>query len=198
MNTEADLQQLKDEPFDLLRAIEQRGLKAASASIGQQENDWNGLAFRLGGETFVCARADVKELLVYPDAVTRIPGGKTWLTGLANIRGQLLPVVDLKAFLGGAKTRPGRDTRLVVVNHRDLPAGMVVDEVVGFRRFKNDQHLEQAPETRVRCERYLQGAFAQDTETWPVFSLLRLVESSQFLQAATTADDVAPPERQVG
>ena len=198
MNTETDLQELRSEPFDLLCAMEQRGLKAASESVGQQENDWNGLAFRLGAETFVCARGDLKELLVYPDAVTRIPGGKTWLTGLANIRGQLLPVVDLKAFLGGGTTRPGRDTRLIVVNHRDLPAGMVVDEVVGFRRFVSDERLEQAPETAVRCERYLQGAFAQDTETWPVFSLLRLVESPQFLQAATTADDVAPPERQVG
>ena len=198
MNIEIDLQELRSKPFDLLRAMEQRGLQAASESIGQQENDWNGLAFRLGAETFVCARGDLKELLVYPDAVTRIPGGKAWLTGLANIRGQLLPVVDLKAFLGGGTTKPGRDTRLIVVNHRDLPAGMVVDEVVGFRRFRNDQHLEKTPETAVRCERYLQGAFAQDTETWPVFNLLHLVESPQFLQAATTAGDVAPPERQVG
>ena len=198
MNSQTDLMALKNEPFELLRQMEKRGIRVASESIGQQENDWNGLAFRLGAETFVCARGDLKELLVYPDAVTRIPGSKSWLTGLANIRGQLLPVVDLKAFLGGATTKPGRDTRLIVVNHRDLPAGMVVDEIIGFRRFANDQRLENAPETVVRCERYLQGAFSQDTETWPVFSLLRLVESPQFLQAATSAEDVASPEQQVG
>lgn len=198
MTTGTDLRELKDAPFDLLRAMEHRGIKAASESVGQQQNEWNGLAYRLGDETFVCAREDVKELLVYPDALTRIPGAKGWLTGLANIRGQLLPVVDLKAFLGGATTRPGRDTRVIVVNHRDLPAGMVVDEVIGFRRFRSDQRLEQAPETKVRCERYLQGAFSQETEMWPVFSLLRLVESQQFLQAGKVSDDAAPREQKVG
>lgn len=198
MTTGTDLRELKDAPFDLLRAMEHRGIKAASESVGQQQNEWNGLAYRLGDETFVCAREDVKELLVYPDALTRIPGAKGWLTGLANIRGQLLPVVDLKAFLGGATTRPGRDTRVIVVNHRDLPAGMVVDEVIGFRRFRSDQRLEQAPETMVRCERYLQGAFSQETEMWPVFSLLRLVESQQFLQAGKVSDEAAPREQKVG
>jgi twitching motility protein PilI len=198
MTASTDLRELKDAPFDLLRAMENRGIKAASESVGQQQNEWNGLAYRLGDETFVCAREDVKELLVYPDAITRIPGAKGWLTGLANIRGQLLPVVDLKAFLGGATTRPGRDTRVIVVNHRDLPAGMVVDEVIGFRRFRSDQRLDQAPETAVRCERYLQGAFSQETEMWPVFSLLRLVESQQFLQAGKAPDDAAPREQKVG
>ena len=74
MTTGTDLRELKDAPFDLLRAMEHRGIKAASESVGQQQNEWNGLAYRLGDETFVCAREDVKELLVYPDALTRIPG----------------------------------------------------------------------------------------------------------------------------
>ena len=73
-----------------------------------------------------------------------------------------------------------------------------MDEVIGFRRFRSDQRLEQAPETVVRCERYLQGAFSQETEMWPVFSLLRLVESQQFLQAGKVSDEAAPREQKVG
>lgn len=184
MHAEASLTELKGRPFDLLREMERRGMQAAAESVGLQDRDWNGLAFRLGEEGFVCAQDDVKEVLVYPSAVTRIPGAKNWLIGLANVRGQLLPVIDLKAFLGGAVSRPGRDTRVIVVNHRDVPAGLVVDQVAGFRRFQGDQRLTNSPETLVRCEKYLQGAFTQDTHTWPVFSLVSLVESSQFLQAA--------------
>ena len=51
------------------------------------------------------------------------------------MRGQLLPVVDLRAFLGSGATNTSRNTRVMVVNHREMPAGLVVDEVLGFRRF---------------------------------------------------------------
>ena len=112
-----------------------------------------------------------------------VPGSKNWILGLANIRGQLLPVIDLKAFLGGPATRPGRDTRIIWVNHRDVPAGLVVDEVLGFRRFPGDQRGQNVPEMVLRCERYLRGAFRHDVETWPVFDLAGLVQSAQFLKA---------------
>ena len=174
---------LREQPFDLLLALERFGMQAAEDSIGQEEHEWIGMAFRLGEQVFVSSRDEVREVLVYPDAVSRIPGAKSWLTGLANVRGQLLPVIDLQAFLGGAVTRSGRETRLIVVNHRDVPAGLVVDEVLGFRRFPGDDRNKDAPDTALRCERYLRGAFRQDSDNWPVFDLAALVESPQFLKA---------------
>lgn len=44
---------------------------------------------------------EVKEILNYPDGVTRVPGTQAWLLGMANIRGNLLPLIDLQQFLGG-------------------------------------------------------------------------------------------------
>lgn len=183
MNEGAALRELTSSPFDLLLEMERRGRRAAADSLGYREHEWVGLAFRLGEEIFVASREEVREILVYPEQMSRIPGAKAWLTGLANVRGQLLPVIDLKAFLGGAVTREGRDTRLIVVNHRDVPAGLVVDEVMGFRRFPSEHRVDQAPEAILRCERYLRGAFRQDSDTLPVFDLAGLVESPQFLKA---------------
>jgi len=181
--TEGSLHELIGTPFDLLREMEHRGRRAAADSLGQQEHEWIGLAFRLGDEVFVAARDEVREVLVYPDQITRIPGSKDWVTGLSNVRGQLLPIIDLKAFLGGAVSRPDRETRIVVVNHRDVPAGLVVDEVMGFRRFPGDLRDRIAPDTILRCDRYLRGAFRQESDTLPVFDLAGLVESPQFLKA---------------
>lgn len=159
MTESAELRELADSPFDLLRAMEQRGMRAAAENLDHRDHEWTGLAFRLGDQVFVAAREEVREVLVYPDLITRIPGSKNWITGLANVRGQLLPVIDLKAFLGGPVTRPGRETRIISVNHRDVPAGLVVDEVLGFRRFPGDRRGKNVPETVLRCERYLRGAF---------------------------------------
>ncbi len=183
MEAAIPLHTLKERPFELLREMERRGLQAASGSAVAGDEEWVGLAFRLGQENFVASRHDVREVMVYPDACTRIPGSKDWVRGLANVRGQLMPVIDFRAFLGGGTTRAGRDTRLVVVNHRDVPAGLIVDEVFGFRRFPPEQRVAESPETVLRCERYLDGAFRQDMDAWPIFNLTRLVESPQFLQA---------------
>ena len=60
----------------------------------------------MGGETFLVAREETREVLGYPAAITRIPGAKSWVKGLANVRGQLLPMLDLRQFLGSGATTP--------------------------------------------------------------------------------------------
>ena len=132
------------------------------------------------------AREETREVLAYPSVITRVPGAKSWIRGIANVRGQLLPVVDLRAFLGGGATSTGRSTRVLVANHRDVPAGLLVDEVLGFRRFNDAEFSAVPPPTIVRCDRYLAGAFRRGSESWPVFSLRTLLESPEFLQAAAS------------
>jgi twitching motility protein PilI len=139
----------------------------------------------MGGETFLVAREETREVLGYPAVVTRIPGAKSWVKGLANIRGQLLPMLDLRQFLGSGASASGRNTRVIVVNHRDVPAGLMVDEVLGFRRFAESEFNADAPPTVIRCDTYLAGAFRRGGEVWPVLSLKNLVESQSFLQAAS-------------
>jgi twitching motility protein PilI len=118
--------------------------------------------------------------------VTRVPGAKLWIRGLSNVRGQLLPIVDLRAFLGSGTTSVTRATRVLIANHRESPAGLVVDEVMGFRRFAESEFSTELPPTLIRCERYLAGAFKRGAEVWPVFSNRSLLESQQFLQAAAS------------
>ena len=139
----------------------------------------------MGGETFLAAREETREVLGHPAVITRIPGAKSWVKGLANVRGQLLPMLDLRQFLGSGATTPQRNTRVVVVNHREIPAGLVVDEVLGFRRFAESEFNPEAPPTVIRCDVYLAGAFRRGGEVWPVLSLRSLVESQSFLQAAS-------------
>lgn len=182
------LRSLRERPFDLLREIDRR---ARAAAQGQTEaaasgSEWVGVAFRLGGEAFLLAREETREVLAYPAAITRVPGARTWIRGLSNVRGQLLPVIDLRAFLGAGATAVTRTSRVLVANHREIPAGLVVDEVMGFRRFYEGEFSADLPPTLLRCERYLAGAFKRGAEVWPVFSVKTLLESPQFMQAAAS------------
>jgi twitching motility protein PilI len=181
------LRSLRDRPFELLKELEKRSRTVVAGGVAEADaaKEWVGVAFRMGGETFLIAREETREVLGYPTAVTRIPGARSWVKGLANVRGQLLPMLDLRQFLGSGATASGRNTRIIVVNHRDIPAGLMVDEVLGFRRFAETDFNPEPPPTVIRCDSYLAGAFRRGGEVWPVLSLKTLVESQSFLQAAS-------------
>src|SRR6202050_1528262 len=181
------LRSLRDRPFELLKELEKRSRTVAAGNVPEPGSgrEWVGVAFRRGGEPFPAAREEPGEFLGHPAVITRIPGAKSWVKGLANVRGQLMPMLDLRQFLGSGPTTSGRNTRIVVVNHRDIPAGLMVDEVLGFRRFAESEFNAEAPPTVIRCDSYLAGAFRRGGEVWPVLSLKSLVESQSFLQAAS-------------
>lgn len=185
MQPEPSLRALRDRPFELLLTLEQRARDiAAGAREGAAAQEWIGVAFRMGGETFLVERDEAREVMGVPSPITRVPGARHWIMGLANVRGQLLPVIDLKQYFGSGETVAGRNTRVIVVNHREIPAGLVVDEVLGFRRFAEREFNAESPPTLIRCEHYLSGSFRRGSEAWPVLSLRSLVESPAFLQGS--------------
>jgi len=186
MNKGVDLATLVEEPFDLLQELERRSrvALAGKGSSGGLSAEWVGVGFRIGQEQFVSSRREVREVLMLPETMTRVPGAKKWVLGIANLRGHLLPLIDLKMMLGSGRTSLKRSTRVISVNHREIPAGLVVDEVLGFRRFADNEFTETCPPTVVRCDRYLEGGYQRGHDVWPNFRLFNLVESSSFLQAA--------------
>lgn len=185
MSSSADLAALVEQPFELLAEMERRSRDAhAGQGSASMPAEWVGVGFRIGEERFVANREQVREVLMLPESMTRVPGASRWLLGIANLRGHLLPLVDLKLMLGSGRTTLRRTTRVISVNHREVPAGLVVDEVLGFRRFMDHEFANEAQETIVRCDRFLTGVYQRGDDSWPVFNLSDLVESNVFLQAS--------------
>ena len=102
MQESATLRSLRDRPYELLLELDRRARAAAQGKpeAAASGAEWVGIAFRLGGEAFLLAREETREVMGYPPSVTRVPGAKSWIRGLSNVRGQLLPVINVKAFLG--------------------------------------------------------------------------------------------------
>jgi twitching motility protein PilI len=182
----SELRSLREHPFELLREIEKRSRVAITGSPGDEASgdEWVGIGLRLGQERFVVSRNEVREVLMLPATLTRVPGAKPWIRGLANVRGHLLPIADLRGFLGAGVAGSDRATRVLVANSTEYPVGLVVDEVYGFRRFAQREHVAEFPYTALHCESYLQGAFRRGLEIWPVFSMERLLASRDFQRAA--------------
>lgn len=180
---------LIDEPFELLLELEGLARRAVAARTGdgRAADEWVGIGFKLGNEQFVAARTEIREVLPVPEQVTRVPNAKAWLRGIANVRGQLLTVVDLKNFLGAGGGMQSRQARMLLLASREVPTGLIVDEVTGFKRFGKGGYSDQPVAPMIRCERYLDGAFRRGSETWPRFSLAKLLNDEQFLHAGEAA-----------
>jgi len=185
MAESTDLAALVKQPFELLAEIERRSRKAHAGQGGVDlPAEWVGVGFRIGQDQFVADRDQVREVLMLPGSMTRVPGAKRWVLGIANLRGHLLPLIDVKMLLGSGRTTLRRISRVISVNHRDVPAGLVVDEVLGFRRFNDREFVDKWPQTALRCDRFVKGAYQRGADNWPIFGLYELVESNTFLQAA--------------
>ena len=85
---------------------------------------------RLGGCRYALPLTGVAEV-GRPPALTRVPGMPAWVAGVANWRGRVLAVLDLRPVLGAACPALDRRGRVVVLSHGGISAGLLVEAVVG-------------------------------------------------------------------
>lgn len=147
----------------LLHSIETRCLSHAVGLPKQAapEKNWDGVVFQIAGRCFATPMGDVSEILNHPAAVTKVPGTQPWIVGIANVRGNLLPIVDLQAFLLRRQTMRGRRSRVLVVNYEGLYSGLLVDPFVTIRRFYLSERLSQpmGPQIAESIEKYVDDTY---------------------------------------
>jgi len=82
--------------------------------------------FEVGGRTLAIDVAQLREVVRFREP-TPLPGAPEPVEGVIDLRGALVPVVDLGRVLGGERVRPGRRTRIAVAEVEGLVVGLVVD-----------------------------------------------------------------------
>lgn len=172
-------------PIALLYEIEQQS-KANAKGLPQQvdiKESWSGIGFRIGDINLVAPLDQVNEILHYPN-LTLLPGAKPWVKGVANIRGTLLPVMDLNGYLGKRLSVVGQKTRILVIKYEDMTVGVVVDEVMGLKHFRDEDKVTAVKKFDDSMRSYIQGAFRQTEVETLVFNLHALAVHPQFFQVA--------------
>ncbi len=84
--------------------------------------------FKLGREEYGVSILQVQEIKRISD-ITRVPHTPDYIKGVINLRGSVLPVIDLKNRLNLAQQAITEDTRIIIVKVEELSIGMVVDAV---------------------------------------------------------------------
>lgn len=173
------------EPFAALVALAQRSVEHARGLPAQIEvkPTWSGVGFTLAGQRCVAPMAEVAEVLVVP-AATRLPGVQPWVRGVANVRGRLLPLIDLEGFFGGQLGGNRKRQRVLVLEYGDLYTGLLVGEMHGMQHFPVDSFHNEPIEELAPMRPFLAGAYRVRDLDWAVFSPFRLARDTRFFNAA--------------
>lgn len=172
-------------PVEYLKAIEDgcRGSGSVTEETVDSADEWTGIAYRIGKNDLISQLGEVVEILDMPE-LSKVPLTQPWVRGVANIRGNLLPVIDLSGCLTGRISRITDKTRVLVINYNGFYSGLVVDEVLGLKHFLDDEYSVEEPDIDDFLKPYSQHLFRRGNQTWTIFSLHTLADSPQFLQAA--------------
>jgi len=170
-------------PFELLARYERLSLVHASGTQEKLEAPglWRGIGFRAASRLFVSGIDEISELLAVP-ALTPVPGTQAWLLGVANVRGNLVPVIDLARFLFGERTQVTERTRLLIVRQSGGSVALMVDEVFGQRTVDAEQRRLAEREDDPRLARFVEDRVGEPRLA--VLSMGKLVRAPDFRQAA--------------
>lgn len=149
----------------------------------KRRGEWAGVVFNIGDHSLTCSIDRVHEFLP-PPPVTRVPGTKPWILGLANVRGDLVTVIDLSLYLGGARSSITMRSRLLAASLRGKPIGLLVDEVFGQQNFASDEATNAKLSKDSPLSAYISKQYQTKKGAWQVLDLDVLFGTPEFLNGA--------------
>jgi purine-binding chemotaxis protein CheW len=161
----------------------QQEIADANAETAAVWETW--VTFQVAGETFAFPVAFVQEILRV-GVITRVPDAPYPVRGIVNVRGRVIPVVDLRLRLGLPEvTEPGPSARVLIATLRGRVIGLLVDAVAQVERIDRTQ-VEDLPDDLVtEHSEYIRGVYPRGGD------LLILLDPEKVLLITT---EPAPAE----
>ncbi|QIB64305.1 chemotaxis protein CheW [Kineobactrum salinum] len=160
---------------------------AARVAADSTAHDKEFLVFSLGGEEYAVDILKVQEIRGYEN-VTRIANAPDFIKGVANLRGVIVPIVDLRIKFRLTDIEYNTQTVVIVVNIEDRVVGIVVDGVSDVMTLKPDQ-IKPAPEFGVSMPvDYLSGLGNLEDRMLVLVDIEKLLTSDEMALVEKAAE----------
>jgi purine-binding chemotaxis protein CheW len=137
------------------------------------------LTFTLGAEEYGVDILKVQEIRGY-DAVTRLPDAPAWIKGVINLRGIIVPVVDLRIKFKLGEARYDAFTVMIILNVGGRVVGIVVDSVSDVTQLQADD-IRPAPELGLAVDtRFIDGIGSLDGRMLILLDIERMMTSREM------------------
>lgn len=111
----------------------------------ETENIIQLVAFVVGTEEFAVPILSIQEI-IKPLEYTRVPGVPNYVLGVFNMRGWVVPLINLRLKFGLPYEKPTEDTRYIVIRNQEERAGFIIDRLTEAVRIK-ESDIDPTPET---------------------------------------------------
>jgi len=107
------------------------------APVLSKNDTWSGIGFRIMKDELIIQNTCIDEIISadFQRNLSSMPGAKNWLLGLISLRGQPLPVIDLKQYFFNQKSQITEHSRLVVIKSEHHVYGLFLEHVYGLKQF---------------------------------------------------------------
>jgi purine-binding chemotaxis protein CheW len=161
------------------------------------------VGFRLDNEDYAIAITKIQEIILMKP-ITRIPEVPAFIEGLINLRGSVIPIVNLRKRFGLPPREVDDETRTIVVNIHDKTVGCIVDAVTQVMRINRDQIQPPPLSVLAISHQYIAGLARLEDRLLIMLDIDKLfdeqstVVSGQWSGAAEERDLPARPARGPG
>jgi purine-binding chemotaxis protein CheW len=140
------------------------------------------IAFNIGSQEFCIATASVREIRGWTPA-TKLPRAPAFVLGVVNLRGVVLPIVDLAVRLGFRRSEPTARHAIIVVEYGNQVAGLLVDGVSDIFTASEEQ-IQTTPDIAAETAKlYLRGVIPVDGRLIGVIDIANLLPSPEVAAA---------------
>lgn len=134
------------------------------------------VGFIVGSEEFAVPILSIQEI-IKPLEYTRVPGTPAYVLGVFNLRGNVIPLINLRVKFGLSVEKQNEDTRYIVIKHGDEVAGFVIDSLTEAVRIK-ESSIDPAPETIGEDANMIYGIGKQENR------LITILKTEELLKRA--------------
>lgn len=147
--------------------------------------------FELGSETYGLDIATVHEI-IRMQPITKVPKAPTYVEGVINLRGKVIPVIDIGKKFGFDKAEKGKNNRIVVVYLQDTTLGITVDAVTEVIRIPNDAIEPVSDIVTTGNSEYLQGIAKLADKMVILLALEKLLSGDKALASLVKGAEAKP------
>ena len=147
----------------------------------QQNHDGNQLdnvvqlvGFVIGDEEYAVPILSIQEI-IKPFEWTRVPQVPKYILGVFNLRGAVIPLLDLRAKFGLQEKKHSDETRFIVMRHGDDVAGFVIDRLTMAIRI-DKANIGPAPDTVSGDDTIIDGVGKQEDKIITILKVHKLLE----------------------
>lgn len=142
------------------------------------------VVFNIGNESYGVEIDSVESIIKMQD-ITKLPHAPEFVEGVTNLRGSVVPIVDLRKRFGLECEAPTRDTRIMIINLNDTLVGMVVDSVTQVVRISEDA-IEPPPQMSVTANSaFIKGIAKFDNMLIILLDLKKVLSNEERDRLAT-------------